>query len=787
MRKLPALIATIAILLVQIPVSAQAEPPWAMADALDDALFAAQRAGLTGDAQAAARAVADASATLDALLDAYPDFPADAAAHARGALETAAQGGNALAAAKGELHTALLHGSYELTRSAIAAGDLEAARQWLLVRDFRPATKFDRPGADATLALEELAAGQISPADAQERVRADLLDTYQANLFRSLGNAQDPSLLPARRSEEAGMAEGYWQILAPAFAEQAGEGIAAEVSAQFDALTAAAIENEVSNENNAAVDQHAGAILAEIRNFRAAPLTHAELTRRTGQLLRYLSLVPVEYARGVKDGQVFTPFEVQEATTFMQGAQAAFADLRPDLARQDPAQAENVQTRMNDLQRHVEAANRQEAVLPVDELRELSRSLDKSLNELIPPAWNQLDPDADFDVIATVLDQMEAAVAAGDYAMAESAHLEAYAVFDFGAEQRLLAFAPELVSHIDGVFWQGYNGEPGLAAALAGSESAPEISAIRTNLDGLLVEAQRTLGDLPSAPGAVITNAAIIVFREGLEAVVILAALTAGFVGSMSRYRRDMALGALAAGIASVATGILMQGLLRPFAHYGERLEALISLLAIGVILLITNWFFHKTYWKDHMKEMHQHKAQIVKGAQAGSGMGLVLLGFTSVYREGFETALFLQALLLNAGASIVLQGVLLGAIGVLAAGVVTVALQRRLPYMKMFIVTAVLIGLVLVTMVGNTVHVMQKVGWMPLHPIQWLDLPYWMGLWFGVFPTWEGIGFQFLAAAFVLGSYFGAEALRKRERRQLRRRMAAEGKLPVALKQAGR
>ncbi|MCB0047075.1 MAG: FTR1 family protein [Caldilineaceae bacterium] len=787
MRKLPALIAVIAILLVHIPVSAQAEPPWAMADALDDALFAAQRAGLAGDAQAAARAVADASATLDALLDAYPDFPADAAAHARGALETAVLGGNALAAAKGELHTALLHGSYELTRSAIAAGDLEAARQWLLVRDFRPAVKFDRPGADATLALEELAAGQISPADAQARVRADLLDTYQANLLRSLGNAQDPNLLPARRSEEAAMAEGYWQILAPAFAEQAGGDAAAEVSAQFDALTTAAIESGASKENNAAIDQHAGAILTEIRNFRAAPLTQAELTRRTGQLLRYLSLVPVEYARGVKDGQVFTPFEVQEATTFMQGAQAAFADLRPDLARQDPARVENVQTRMNDLQRHVEAANRQEAVLPVDELRELSRSLDKSLNELIPPAWNQLDPDADFDVIATVLDQMEAAVAAGDYAMAESAHLEAYAVFDFGAEQRLLAFAPELVSHIDGVFWQGYSGEPGLAAALAGSESALEISAIRANLDGLLVEAQRTLGDLPSAPGAVITNAAIIVFREGLEAVVILAALTASFVGSMSRYRRDMALGALAAGIASVATGILMQGLLRPFAHYGERLEALISLLAIGVILLITNWFFHKTYWKDHMKEMHQHKAQIVKGAQAGSGMGLVLLGFTSVYREGFETALFLQALLLNAGASIVLQGVLLGAIGVLAAGVVTVALQRRLPYMKMFIVTAVLIGLVLVTMVGNTVHIMQKVGWMPLHPIQWLDLPYWMGLWFGVFPTWEGIGLQFLAAAFVLGSYFGAEALRKRERRQLRRRMTAEGKLPVALKQAGR
>ena len=49
--------------------------------------------------------------------------------------------------------------------------------------------------------------------------------------------------------------------------------------------------------------------------------------------------------------------------------------------------------------------------------------------------------------------------------------------------------------------------------------------------------------------------------------------------------------------------------------------------------------------------------------------------------------------------------------------------------------------------------------------PIEGLELPYWMGLWLGVFPTWQGIGAQFAAAVFVLGSYFGAEVLRKRRR----------------------
>jgi high-affinity iron transporter len=49
---------------------------------------------------------------------------------------------------------------------------------------------------------------------------------------------------------------------------------------------------------------------------------------------------------------------------------------------------------------------------------------------------------------------------------------------------------------------------------------------------------------------------------------------------------------------------------------------------------------------------------------------------------------------------------------------------------------------------------------------VEGLQLPYWAGLWFGVYPTWEGLTAQAAAATFVLGSYFAAEALRKRKKR---------------------
>ena len=97
----------------------------------------------------------------------------------------------------------------------------------------------------------------------------------------------------------------------------------------------------------------------------------------------------------------------------------------------------------------------------------------------------------------------------------------------------------------------------------------------------------------------------------------------------------------------------------------------------------------------------------------------------------------------------------------------VTFALQRKLPYKKMLIVTGVMIGFVLVVMVGQTARTMQGTGWLPITPID-VDFPYWLGLWFGVFPTWETLGAQALAALFVIGSYFVAQELKvKRPQRR--------------------
>ena len=139
------------------------------------------------------------------------------------------------------------------------------------------------------------------------------------------------------------------------------------------------------------------------------------------------------------------------------------------------------------------------------------------------------------------------------------------------------------------------------------------------------------------------------------------------------------------------------------------------------MLLVVLNWFFHRVYWTGHISKFHKRRRRLAGMAAGGlisaQAIGFVLLGFSTVYREGFETVLFLQALELNSGLVVVLEGVALGAVAVAAVAVATFVMERKLPYKKMLIVTGVLLTVVLAIMVGKTARTMQGVGWIPITP----------------------------------------------------------------------
>src|SRR3954463_5758056 len=149
----------------------------------------------------------------------------------------------------------------------------------------------------------------------------------------------------------------------------------------------------------------------------------------------------------------------------------------------------------------------------------------------------------------------------------------------------------------------------------------------------------------PQSHATVVANSAIIVFREGLEAVLIFAAVTASFQGANAARRKPVVLGAACAFGAAVVTWFVVQALLDAASSLGPRLEAITGFLAIVVLLLVLNWFVHKVYWSEWIARHHRRRKTLLARTGLSATAGLVALGFTSVYREGFEVVLFLQNL----------------------------------------------------------------------------------------------------------------------------------------------
>ena len=172
---------------------------------------------------------------------------------------------------------------------------------------------------------------------------------------------------------------------------------------------------------------------------------------------------------------------------------------------------------------------------------------------------------------------------------------------------------------------------------------------------------------------------------------------------------------------------------------------------------------------------------RLLAAAGLGATVGLVALGFTSVYREGFEVVLFLQNLELKAGSARVLEGVAIGLAGTAVVGVAHFWLhqpalpadarpdrraRRRRARGDDRRHGAELHGARLAAAATDTPF----------------TVPEWMGSWFEMYPYWETLGAQALAGAFVVGSYYAAEYVKVKRPRREGREVAVVAEAPPVL-----
>ncbi|MCC7452097.1 MAG: FTR1 family protein [Anaerolineae bacterium] len=249
------------------------------------------------------------------------------------------------------------------------------------------------------------------------------------------------------------------------------------------------------------------------------------------------------------------------------------------------------------------------------------------------------------------------------------------------------------------------------------------------------------------APTLAAVSGFSVIFREGLEAVLVLAALLGYLRASQSQsLGRYIFFGVGLAILASVFSWLIVHYLVRITPLAREVLEAVISLIAVGVLFWVNFWLIRRLDQKRWMEFM---RARAWSAMASGSAIGLVILGFTAVYREGLETALFYEVLaLMSANMEIYLfAGFVAGVVALAAITWVILKTSRRLPIQRFFQVTVTLIMVLSVAFLGSAVHSFQESGFIGATSLIGTlpRLPHVLATFTGFHPTVETITAQLL------------------------------------------
>ncbi len=214
-------------------------------------------------------------------------------------------------------------------------------------------------------------------------------------------------------------------------------------------------------------------------------------------------------------------------------------------------------------------------------------------------------------------------------------------------------------------------------------------------------------------------NAFAIIFREGLEAVLLIGAILAYMSRTTggARHQRQVWFGVAGGVTASVATWVLAVTLVPVSGASREMVEGVTALIAVAVLLYVSHWLFQKTYIHDWKTYLQEH---VGRAMTRGSALAMAGLAFAAVYREGFETVLFYQALMFDAGAAAVLAGFAPGILVILAIGYGIVRLGLKLPLKRVFAVTGSVMLYLAFVFIGKGLYNLQEAGVFAPHPLAW-------------------------------------------------------------------
>ncbi|MEK8090693.1 cytochrome c/FTR1 family iron permease [Thermithiobacillus plumbiphilus] len=275
--------------------------------------------------------------------------------------------------------------------------------------------------------------------------------------------------------------------------------------------------------------------------------------------------------------------------------------------------------------------------------------------------------------------------------------------------------------------------------ALRNRLDVAEVEPLHARVLASLDQAQDVLTSTKLSPTTGFLSAFTILLREGLEAVLVVAAIVTLLVRTN---RRDLLTRVHAGWIAALFMGVLTWWLARELIQITgarrEVIEGVTAMIAVVILFSISYWLIAKLEVEKWRRFLHE---KIQKASGKGSVFALAGVTFIAVYREIFETVLFYQALWVQAGPSghtPVLYGTLAAFVALLGVVWAIFKLGLKLPLRPFFAASSALIYLLAFIFAGKGILALQEAGWISSTPVSFVRIDL-----LGIYPNLEGLMLQ--------------------------------------------
>lgn len=603
----------------------------------------------------------------------------------------------------------ILQLGYETTKKALNVGDVKEAGQWFEVRESK--LKFEKKATPAMKAIVELKKNPSNVENLKDIIIDDLKETYLFKVKESL-------------NEKDGAAYYYFAIIK--------SDLEKEISKEDFQTLIALFENGKSFHSNEEAVQK---ILNILHTYESKKISETDVKSEAEKIGKLIQYIHDNWSVAIKDGEIFNGVEFAELKSFLAEAKQRFLQIKPAFGEESSF----IDEKLNEL----------EILLLNKESQEAGQKIAQEIVDVIIKRTNvqiSLTNNGELNIqeiekqLAVMFDEAVQQYKAGKQKEAYDIIFDSYFIFE-PLEKKISAMDQSAVQEIESAF-----------ALVKGNiqNGLPidnEIQRLKDLISQSLIKAE-------AAPSnwELFIQSLIIIIREGFEAILIIGALVAYMLKTNQKEQvKYIYIGSIGAVIVSFIAAYLIRNIFKLSGADQEALEGVTMLIAVFFLFYVSYWLISKVQgqkWQEYIK------GKLAHSVSKGNLYTMSFVAFLAVFREGFETILFYEALLaIGDDNSYILYGFLLGCIALTILYLLISKYSIRIPIKPFFTFTSTLLYLMAFSFAGHGIFELQEGGYIPATFLSgWPTISL-----LGIYPTVETLSAQavLLLALIIAIGYF--------------------------------